>query len=222
MVKNKKTGLTINTGNIAFSISVSISISIMLFLVVIFSSVSISLAQTFEETQPLNPLRPSQTIQIIPTQYVKEYTLPNGTWHNGILVDSGGTVWTVGTKSNNLISFDPINGKVLSSYPLKSQDFNNDSKRSRTGVNMVWAMVEGKDGSIWFSQADSSSPLWRFDRTTLKFQTFRSISGTPFQMKLDNNTGNIWFTTFAAGTVGLVQKYEGNSTYNSNQSNYQV
>ena len=41
-------------------------------------------------------------------------------------------------------------------------------------------------------------------------------------MKLDNNTGNIWFTTFAAGTVGLVQKYEGNSTYNSNQSNYQV
>jgi hypothetical protein len=128
----------------------------------------------------------------------------------------------VGTKSHTLISFDPINGKVLSSYPLKSQDFNNDSKRSRTGVNMVWAMVEGKDGSIWFSQADSSSPLWRFDRTTLKFQTFRSISGTPFQMKLDNNTGNIWFTTFAAGTVGLVQKFEGNSTYNSNQSNYQV
>jgi hypothetical protein len=32
-------------------------------------------------------------------------------------------VWTVGTKSHTLISFDPINGKVLSSYMLKSQDF---------------------------------------------------------------------------------------------------
>jgi hypothetical protein len=222
MVKNKKTSLTIKTGNIEFSISVLTSITIMLLLVATLSSVSFSLAQTFEGTKPLNSLNASQTIQVIPTPYVKEYTLPNGTWPNGILVDSGGTVWTVGTKSHTLISFDPINGKMLSSYILKSQDFFNDSNRSRIGVNMVWAMVEGKDGSIWFSQADSSSPLWRFDPTTLKFQTFRSITGAPFQMKLDNNTGNIWFTTFAAGTVGLVQKYEGNSTYNSNQSNYQV
>ncbi|MEP6576856.1 MAG: hypothetical protein ABJB85_10550 [Nitrososphaerota archaeon] len=148
--------------------------------------------------------------------------MPNGTWLNGILVDSRGIVWTVGTKSHTLISFDATNGKMLSSHILKSQGVFNDSKKSRTGVNMVWAMVEGKDGSIWFSQADSINPLWRFDPSTLKFQTFRSISGVPFQMKLDSNTGNIWFTTFAAGTVGLVQKDEGNSTSSSNQSNYQV
>ena len=147
MVKNKKTSLTIKTGNIEFSISVLTSITIMLLLEATLS-VGFSLAQTFEGTKPLNSLNASQTIQVIPTPYVKEYTLPIGTWPNGILVDSGGTVWTVGTKSHTLISFDPINGKVLSSYILKSQDFINDSKRSRTGVNMVWAMVEGKDGSI--------------------------------------------------------------------------
>src|SRR6266545_3116907 len=45
--------------------------------------------------------------QHIATPYIKEYSLPNGTWPNGILGDKRGFVWTVGTKSNMLISFDP-------------------------------------------------------------------------------------------------------------------
>src|SRR5436305_13719281 len=51
----------------------------------------------------------------IDTPYVKEYSMPNGTWPNSILVARNGLVWTVGTKSDTLISFDPKQGKIISS-----------------------------------------------------------------------------------------------------------
>ena len=43
----------------------------------------------------------------IQTPYVKEYAMPQDSWPNSIMVDKKGMVWTVGTKSNTLISFDP-------------------------------------------------------------------------------------------------------------------
>jgi streptogramin lyase len=139
--------------------------------------------------------------------------MPNGTWPNGILVDGNATIWTVGTKSQNLLRIDPKNGRLLASYPLNNQDgLNKNLKKSRTGVMMVWAIVEGKDGSIWFSQSDSSNPLWRFDIPTSKFEVFRSISGPPFQMRVDEKTGNIWFTTFASGTIGVIQRDASNNS----------
>jgi len=55
-----------------------------------------------------------KSIQVLHTPYVKEYSIPNGTWPNGLLVDSNGTVWTVGTRSQNLLKVDPRNGQVLS------------------------------------------------------------------------------------------------------------
>lgn len=68
------------------------------------------------------PFSDLSVIQVLDTPYVIEYSMPNGTWPNGILVDKHGTVWTVSTKSHTLIKFDPKSGKVQSSYPLKSLD----------------------------------------------------------------------------------------------------
>jgi len=164
-----------------------------------------------------------KSIQVLHTPYVKEYSIPNGTWPNGLLVDSNGTVWTVGTRSQNLLKVDPRNGQVLNVYPLKNQDsVSNNRIKSRTGVMMVWAMVEGKDGSIWFSQSDSSNPLWRFDRNTSKFEIFRTISSAPFQMKVEERTGNIWFTTFASGNIGVIQRVKTNTSSITDSSNYQI
>jgi streptogramin lyase len=148
----------------------------------------------------------------IDTPYVKEYSMPNGTWPNSILVARNGLVWTVGTKSDTLISFDPKQGKIISSYPITT---NNKEKTGRPtqGFQMVWSIVEDNDGSIWIPQG-GSDPLWRFDPQTGKFQIIHSISVAPMQMKVDDRTGNIWFTTFGRGTFGVIQKVigKGNAT----------
>jgi hypothetical protein len=76
---------------------------------------------------------------------------------------------------------------------------------------MVWSIVEDNDGSIWVPQG-GSDPLWRFDPHTGKFQVIHSISAAPMQMKVDQKTGNIWFTTFDRGTFGVIQKSIGKET----------
>jgi streptogramin lyase len=163
----------------------------------------------------------------IDTPYIKEYSMPNGTWPNGILVDKNGIVWTVGTKSHTLLSFDPNQGRVIASYPIPQES---QKKATRTnsvqnGVSMAWAVVQDKNGSIWFSQADSPNPLWRFDPSTKKFESIRMVSAAPYQMRIDQNTGNIWFTTFTDNKLGVIQKIEKNQSSgneNENSSQYKV
>src|SRR5919198_1458514 len=100
----------------------------------------------------------------INSAYIKEYSMPNGTWPNGILVDKKGIVWTVGTKSQTLISFDPKQGKIVSQYPIRKNSFQTtnkvqlsssaaaSSKQAKLPM-MTWVMVEdNNDSSIWFSQ----------------------------------------------------------------------
>ena len=147
----------------------------------------------------------------IDTPFVKEYSMPNGTWPNGILVARNGIVWTVGTMSHTLISFDPNQGKIRSSYPIitPEEKANKTNPQSKQGFQMVWSIVEGTDGSIWFPEG-GSDPLWRFDPNTEKFQVIHSISAAPMQMKVDQRSGNIWFTTFGSGTSGVIQKIIGN------------
>src|SRR5207249_8712134 len=137
--------------------------------------------------------------------------MPNGTWPNGILVARNGKVWTVGTKSHTLISFDPKQGKIVSSYPIitSEEDANKTNPQSKQGFQMVWSIVEGADGSIWFPEG-GSDPLWRFNPHTERFQVIHSISAAPMQMKVDQKTANIWFTTFGSGTIGVIQKVVGN------------
>ena len=57
----------------------------------------------------------------VDTPYIKEYSMPNGTWPNAILVARNEIVWTVGTMSHTLVSFDPKQGKIRSSYPIIAQ-----------------------------------------------------------------------------------------------------
>src|SRR5438445_6144515 len=143
--------------------------------------------------------------------YIKEYSMSNGTWPNAILVARNEIVWTVGTMSHTLIGFDPKQGKIRSSYPIitPEEKANKISTQSNQGFQMVWSIVEGSDGSIWFPEG-GSDPLWRFDPNTEKFQVIHSISAAPMQMKVDKRSGNIWFTTFGSGTFGVIQKIIGN------------
>jgi len=147
----------------------------------------------------------------IDTPFVKEYSMPKGTWPNAILVARNGIIWTVGTMSHTLIGFDPKQGKIRSSYPIitPEEEANKTNPQSKQGFQMVWSIVEGTDGSIWFPEG-GSDPLWRFDPNTEKFQVIHSISAAPMQMKVDQRSGNIWFTTFGSGTFGVIQKIIGN------------
>ncbi len=147
----------------------------------------------------------------IDTPFVKEYSMPKGTWPNAILVARNGIIWTVGTMSHTLIGFDPKQGKIRSSYPIitPEEKANKTNPQSKQGFQMVWSIVEGTDGSIWFPEG-GSDPLWRFDPNTEKFQVIHSISAAPMQMKVDQRSGNIWFTTFGSGTFGVIQKIIGN------------
>jgi streptogramin lyase len=129
--------------------------------------------------------------------YVKEYTLPHGTWPNGILVDKNGSVWVTGSQIHKLFKFDPKQEKIVETFQLGTQD-------EHSGVSrMVWTMVEDNEDMIWFSQM-SPDPIWRFDPHTNKSDILH-VSAAPFQMKTDN-AGNIWFTTLTSNTVGIIQK----------------
>lgn len=152
----------------------------------------------------------------IQTPYVKEYAMPQDSWPNSILVDKKGMVWTVGTKSNTLISFDPKQEKIKSIYSIPQEEGFTDKGNSY--FKMTWTIVQDNDGLIWFSQSGSTVPLWQFDPSTENFLAITSISGSPMQMKVNHETGNIWFTTFSGGTIGVIQKISGEQTNNKQNS----
>ncbi len=153
------------------------------------TSVSLQHANTSEIQSPLK------------NAYVTVFSLPNGTGPNGVLVDRNGLVWTSGSFSHTLLRLDPKGG-TLESYPIPED---------KHGQAMVWSMVEDNDGFIWFSQF-GGNPLWRFDPSTEKFQIFHT-SLPPFQMKVDNKTGNIWYTTLTGNTIGVIQKTKSQGLY---------
>ena len=132
--------------------------------------------------------------------YVKEYSLPTGTWPNGILVDKNGIIWIAGSKINSLFRFDP-NQEKIESYPI---EYGGLSDHTTNGSLMVWTILQDDDGYIWFSQLGTKS-IWQFDPNDDKFTALHSVSAAPFQMKLDKD-GNIWFTTLTNNTVGVIQK----------------
>lgn len=138
---------------------------------------------------------------IFKSKYVTTYSLPNNTEPNGILVDSNGLVWTSGSFAQVLFRLDPNDGN-LTGYTIPTE---------KHGSTMVWSMVEDKDKNIWFSQF-GSTPLLRFDPHMKKFETFHT-SYPPFQMKVENATGDIWFTTLTGNTVGVVQKIENKTEF---------
>ena len=134
---------------------------------------------------------------VTPNPYIKEFQLPKDNFPNGILVDSNGTVWTVGTKSQSLISFNPEQQKAIS-YRIPSGS-------DGSGVSMVWTMAEGGDGSIWFS-GSGKNPLWRFDPQKESFESITALSASPINMKMDEDSGRIWYASLSRGIIGVLQK----------------
>ena len=70
--------------------------------------------------------------------YVKEYSLPLGTWPNGIIVDKNGEVWVAGSKIHKLFQFLPEREKFVSSFQIRNQS---NDKLSDSEL-MVWTIVE--------------------------------------------------------------------------------
>ena len=143
-----------------------------------------------------NSITENVSYSIFKSKYVTTYSLPNGTGPNGIFVDKNGLVWIAGSSKHTLFQLDPADGRLMS-YPIPEKNVRE---------TMVWTMVEDRNGNIWFSQFGQNL-LWRFDPNTGRFNLFQT-SAPPFQMKLDDTTDNIWFTTLTGNTIGLVQKVE--------------
>jgi len=163
----------------------------------IFAFYSISNISKLDENNSKSGLIPNEKGA---NPYVKEYSLPEGTWPNGILVDKNGIVWIAGSKINSLFRFDANLGE-LESHPIVDGYLKNVTNNTSS---TVWTMLQDNDGNIWFSKFGTKS-IWKFDPNADKFIALHSVSTAPFQMKIDMN-GNIWFTTLANNTVGVIQK----------------
>ena len=131
--------------------------------------------------------------------YVTEYSLPPGSAPNGLVVGKMGVVW-VTSGNATLYSVDPSSGQVKK-YPIKSDTIPYEN----VGVNstMVWAIVQDDVGNIWFSPLGTKY-IWRFDPAGNTFDSYRSETGAPFQMKAAKN-GEVWFTTLRGNTVGVIK-----------------
>jgi streptogramin lyase len=142
----------------------------------------------------------TKTLVSVPEPYVKEYSLPDGTKPNALLVDTQGMVWISTSDSKNLLSLDPQNGDIVN-FAIRD---NSQPDVRRGNSTMVWTMVQDHDGNIWFSQLGTRS-IWQLEPENDMFHMFYSESGAPFQMKVAQN-GDIWFTTLRGNTIGLVEK----------------
>ncbi len=162
---------------------------------------------TFTTTIPQSKTRGNQSIASITetSPYIKEYSLPQGSWPNGILVDKNSIVWIAGSKINALFSFDPKQDQI------KTFDIpQNNSQNNASSSWMVWAILQDNDGNIWFSQLGTGI-VWRFAPGAGQFNQFHFVSAAPFQMKLDPDTGNIWYTTLTANKLGVIQGIDNNT-----------
>ena len=133
-------------------------------------------------------------------QYVKEYSLPDETGPNALLVDNDGTVWISASNSGNLLSLNPASG-TLTNYPIRDDS---EPKNVKGNSTMVWTMVQDSDGYIWFAELGMKS-IWQLDPKNDAFHLIHSETGAPFQMKVGKNH-DIWFTTLRSDTIGVVEK----------------
>ncbi|MGI0066025.1 MAG: virginiamycin B lyase family protein [Nitrosotalea sp.] len=138
--------------------------------------------------------------------YVTEYSLPSGSAPNGLVVDKSGLVW-ITSQNATLYSIDPENGQVKN-YEIKGGM--TSYEKPHVNSSMVWAIVQGGDGNIWFSPLGTTS-VWQFDPSSGIFDSYLSETGAPFQIKAASD-GKIWFTTLRGDTIGVVEKLQ-NDTY---------
>lgn len=134
--------------------------------------------------------------------YVKEYALPADSAPNGLIVDKGGIVW-VASKNGILFSLDPKTGQI-NGHEIKSGAVQYGNLYANS--TMVWTVIQGGDGKIWFSPLGTRS-IWEFDPTSGNFDSL-PVHGSPFQMEVGENK-EIWFTTLSGNTIGVVEKSQG-------------
>ncbi|MDE1829555.1 MAG: hypothetical protein KGI25_04465, partial [Thaumarchaeota archaeon] len=133
--------------------------------------------------------------------YLQEYSLPDGTGPNGLTVDDNGTVWVTSSKSDMLYSFDEKSGR-LANYEIKD---NLPYFVPGDNATMVWTVAQEKDGTMWFSPLGTKS-VWRFNPADDTFHAISSPTGSGFQMKIDKNNGDVWFTTLSGDALDVVEK----------------
>lgn len=155
--------------------------------------VSVYIDQSFSKVGPQNVLPEKKS------PYVKEYSLPFGSAPNGLVVDKTGLVW-VTAQNATLYSIAPSSGQV-GKYLIKSGT--TPYENARVNSTMVWAIVQDDIGNIWFSPLGTKT-IWRFDPTSHAFASYRSETGSPFQIKADKK-GEVWFTTLRGNTVGVIK-----------------
>ncbi|MDE1842161.1 MAG: hypothetical protein KGH95_00765 [Thaumarchaeota archaeon] len=132
--------------------------------------------------------------------YVTEYSLPENSAPNGIVVAENGMVW-VASKNATLYSVNPSNG-VVSSHQIWSDVM--PYENAKANATMVWTMLE-YDDKIWFSPYGEGA-LWNFDPIKNTYYAIKPESGTPFQMK--SYGGKIWYTTLRGNAIGVLGKTE--------------
>lgn len=163
--------------------------------IILQSSNNRSTYSTIEESKITNKSGITIVVKPAITPYITEYSLPNGTKPNSILVDRDGMVWTVGSLSNKLYRLDPRTNQ-LQQYQIPKEN---------GGGSMSWSMMQDNEGFIWFAQF-GSTPLWRFDPNLHAFNSFHSLM-SPFQMKLDTKTNDVWFTTLSGNTMEWYKRF---------------
>lgn len=119
--------------------------------------------------------------------YVTEHVLPSDCeLPLGITVDSD-RVWYLSTKQGTLGSYELATGEfeefAIPSWPSRS---NPDP-----GVfSMTWATKADGDGNVWFTD-DRQNLLWKFNRETGEFSSFKSPAAGPISFDFDAD-GNIY------------------------------
>ncbi|NHI03070.1 hypothetical protein DYY67_0191 [Candidatus Nitrosotalea sp. TS] len=113
---------------------------------VIIGIVLVGFAAAWFVSQKPTASEPSESV-LTPTlsqnPYLQEYSLPDNSGPNGLIVDKTGTVWVTSSKSDMLYSFDQKSGQ-LKNYEI--QDGNSQYFNPGQNTTMVWTIVQDKDG----------------------------------------------------------------------------
>lgn len=145
--------------------------------------------------------------------YIQEYSLPDDSGPNALLVDKQGIVWISTSKPSLLLSFDPATNKV-NTYEITN---NSKQKIPNNNSTMVWTMVQDHDGAIWLSQLGINA-VWKFMPQNNIFHWISLPDSAPFQMKVGNQ-GEIWFSSINKNTVGVIKKDQILSFFTGNKTN---